>query len=65
LEEKFATVAAYRPRPQARYLANMMTASEKSLQDTLSKLMSQLESIERKVDEKSSGQFLGLIVMSH
>jgi hypothetical protein len=50
LEEQIKTTALYKPGPQARYLVVKMVELEKSIQEVLSKLTSQLVSIEKKVD---------------
>jgi hypothetical protein len=51
LEEEIEIVADYKPGPQDRFLIDRMAGSIKAL----SKLMSQLESIKKKVDDNSAG----------
>jgi CII-binding regulator of phage lambda lysogenization HflD len=46
-------VAAYKTGLQARFLVDRMAESEKSIHKALTKLMSQLESIEKKVNNNS------------
>jgi hypothetical protein len=50
LEEQIKTTALNKPGPQGRYLVVKMAELEKSVQEVLSKLTSQLASIEKKVD---------------
>jgi CII-binding regulator of phage lambda lysogenization HflD len=47
-------VASYKPGPQARYLVHKMMESEKSIHEALSRLTSQLVTIERKVDSNTT-----------
>jgi CII-binding regulator of phage lambda lysogenization HflD len=47
-------VASYKPGPQARYLVDKMMESEKSIHEALSRLTSQLVTIERKVDSNTT-----------
>jgi hypothetical protein len=50
-EEEIKIVAPYKLRPQARFIINKMNQVEKNVQEVLSRLALQLESIERKVDD--------------
>jgi CII-binding regulator of phage lambda lysogenization HflD len=47
-------VTSYKPGPQARYLVDKMMESEKSIHEALSRLTSQLVTIERKVDSNTT-----------
>jgi CII-binding regulator of phage lambda lysogenization HflD len=47
-------VASYKPGLQAHYLVDKMMESEKSIHEALSRLTSQLVTIERKVDSNTT-----------
>jgi hypothetical protein len=55
LEEKVTKVAACKPGPQARFIIDKMSQEEKNIQEILTRLVSQLSSIEQKVDSNATG----------
>jgi hypothetical protein len=59
LEGKIKTIALYKPDLKARFLVDKMVQSEKCIQEVLTKLMTHLKSIKRKVDTNISD--LGMV----
>jgi hypothetical protein len=59
LEQKIKTIPLYKSNLKARFLVEKMAQLGKLIQEVLTKLMTQLESIERKVDTNVSD--LGMV----